>query len=250
MSGLRLLPLGVGDAFSRLSYSTCLALEAQGSWLLIDCPHPIRKMMHDAGISAAVELDVGSISAVAVTHLHADHVCGLEDFGFFSCYGLKKSARLLAHPSVSEHLWHGHLAASMEWAIPGPGQAPVQRHFEDYFALQALCETTPVMIGPFAVTCHATVHSLPTTAMFVEAGGRRFAYSSDTIFDPKLIEWMSRADLIIHEAGEFHMHTRYADLAALPAELRAKMRVVHCPDGFDPPGREVELLEQGRMYEV
>ena len=33
MSGLRLLTLGVGDAFSRFHYSTCFALEAEGSWL-------------------------------------------------------------------------------------------------------------------------------------------------------------------------------------------------------------------------
>ena len=58
MPGLRLLPLGIGNAFSAVSYSTCLALEVDGCWLLIDCPHPIRKMMREASTSAAVDLDV------------------------------------------------------------------------------------------------------------------------------------------------------------------------------------------------
>src|ERR1043165_5101489 len=48
MSGLRFLVLGVGDAFSARYYSSCFAVEFEGRWLLIDCPHPIRKMMRDA----------------------------------------------------------------------------------------------------------------------------------------------------------------------------------------------------------
>ena len=34
------------------SYSTCLALEADGCWLLIDCPHPMLKMMREAAATA------------------------------------------------------------------------------------------------------------------------------------------------------------------------------------------------------
>ena len=48
MSEVRLIPLGVGDAFSALNYTTCLALGVDDDWLLIDCPHPIRKMLREA----------------------------------------------------------------------------------------------------------------------------------------------------------------------------------------------------------
>ena len=68
MNGMRLLPLGVGDAFSALNYSTCLALEAEGAWLLIDCPHPIRKMLREASISAGVVLGIEQVRAVVLTH--------------------------------------------------------------------------------------------------------------------------------------------------------------------------------------
>ena len=89
MPGLRLLPLGIGNAFSAVSYSTCLALEADGCWLLIDCPHPIRKMMREASVSAAVDLDAAAVHAVVLTHLHADHVSGVEGLAYYSRFLLE-----------------------------------------------------------------------------------------------------------------------------------------------------------------
>ena len=99
MAGLRLLPLGIGNAFSAVSYSTCLALEADGCWLLIDCPHPIRKMMREASASAAVDLDAAAVHAVVLTHLHADHVSGLEGLAYYHRFFLNRKLRLVAHPT-------------------------------------------------------------------------------------------------------------------------------------------------------
>ena len=73
------IPLGIGDAFSALHYGACLAIEHEGRWLLVDCPHPIRKMMREGGIAAGLpELDVGNFEGLVLTHLHADHASGLE----------------------------------------------------------------------------------------------------------------------------------------------------------------------------
>ena len=33
-----------------------LALEAEGSWLLVDCPHPLRKMLREASARAGLSL--------------------------------------------------------------------------------------------------------------------------------------------------------------------------------------------------
>jgi hypothetical protein len=46
------------------------------------------------------------------------------------------------------------------------------------------------------------------------------------------------------------VHTPYARLAALPAALRAKMRLIHYPDEFDVETSAIEPLRQGRLYEV
>lgn len=249
MTGMRFVPLGTGDAFSARWYSSCLALEAEGSWLLVDCPHPIRKMMREASASAGVELDVDRLTAVVVTHLHADHSSGLEGLGYFFHFALRRPAPLLAHPAVVERMWAGHLAAGMERLLPAVGQPARDMSFEQYFAWSALDPARPVRVGPFEVECRPTIHHIPTTALRIRAGGRCLGYSADTAFDPSLIEWLSAADLIVHETNH-GVHTPYERLAELPAPLRARMRLIHYPDAFDLAASVIEPLEQGRRYEV
>src|SRR5947209_10881963 len=95
MSALRLVVLGVGDAFSALHYSTNLALVAEdGRWLLIDCAHPIRKVLRDAAAASQVDLGLANLEAVVLTHLHADHVSGLEGLGYYHRYELGKAEPL------------------------------------------------------------------------------------------------------------------------------------------------------------
>ncbi|MBX3467203.1 MAG: ribonuclease Z [Planctomycetes bacterium] len=249
MNGLRFIPLGVGDAFSARWYSSCLALEADGAWLLVDCPHPIRKMMREAGATAGVDLDVDRLLGVVVTHLHADHASGLEGLGYFSHFALRRPATLLAHPDVARRLWEGHLAAGMEQLLPAVGASPRPMAQDDYFAWTPLDVDRPVTLGPFRIECRPTIHHIPTTALRIAAVGRSLGYSADTAFDPTLIEWLAAADLIVHETN-LGVHTPYADLAALPAALRARMRLIHYPDGFDRAASVIEPLEQGRRYEV
>jgi ribonuclease BN (tRNA processing enzyme) len=250
MSGLRVLPLGVGDAFSAVYYSSCLALEADGAWLMVDCPHPIRKILREAGAAAGTAVDVPQFLGIALTHLHADHCSGLEGLGFYARFVDGRSLPLLAHPDVAARLWDGHLAGGMEWSVPGPGEALVRRQLADFFDLHLLDETRPVRLGPFAVECHKAVHSVPTTALRIRAGGRCLGYSADTSFDAGLLAWLAAADLVIHETSGGPLHTPYETLATLPAALRARMRLIHYPDDFDVEHSAIGPLRQGYWCEV
>jgi ribonuclease BN (tRNA processing enzyme) len=243
MMTITFVPLGVGDAFSARWYSSCLALEHAGRWILVDCPHPIRKMLREA----AIGIDLDRIEGVALTHLHADHVSGLEGYGYFSHFALKRRARVLAHPSVALRLWDGCLAAGMEHlGIPGSDDAHALG-LDDYFDVTSIEEDQTVSFGPFEIECRRTRHHVPTTAFRIRAGGATLGYSADTAFDPSLIEWLAESDLVIHETN-YGIHTPYEKLAALPAELRAKMRLIHYPDDFDRAASAIEPLEQGRSY--
>jgi ribonuclease BN (tRNA processing enzyme) len=250
MKNLRLLVAGVGDAFSARYYSSCLAVEADGSWLLIDCPHPIRKVLCEASISAGIALDLDQITGVALTHLHADHCSGLEGLGFYNRFVLDRRAPLLAHPLVSARLWDAHLAAGMETALQNRGQPPAVRRFEDFFDLVPVGESKAVTFGPFSILSRQTVHTVPTTAFLVRAGERCLGYSADTAFDPDLIDWLAGADLIVHECNPGLLHTLYEDLAGLSEALRAKMRLIHYPDDFDVDQSIIEPLHQGSLYLV
>lgn len=251
MGVLSLLPLGIGDAFSRVHYSSCVAVEHDGAWLLLDCPHPIRKMMHEAGQRAGVALDVQDIHAVALTHLHADHCSGLEGLAFFAHFALQRKVSVVAHPAVIARLWDGHLAAGMEQLVQGSNAAGPKRRmtFDDFFHWIPVSEDRPAQVGPFTLECRPTLHHVPTTAFRIRAGGQTLGYSADTAFDGDLIDWLGAADLVVHETN-LGTHTPYERLAALPEELRRRMRLIHFPDGFDTAHSVIEPLEEGRRYPV
>jgi ribonuclease BN (tRNA processing enzyme) len=242
----RLVPLGVGDAFSALHYSTCLALEAGDSMVLVDCPHPIQKMMREARVPW---VDPRRVSAVILTHLHADHCSGIEGLGYWTFFYEKRKLPLYLHPDVLADLWHGHLAAGMTHLMPTPGAKTVEMKLEDYFELHLLREDTSVRCGPFSIEARKTIHHVPTTALRIAAEGRTLGHSADTAFDEGLIEWLGAADLVVHETN-YGVHTPYEKLAALPADLRAKMRLIHYPDDFDLAASSIEPLREGRVYVV
>ena len=255
MGEIRLIPLGVGDAFSAKHYTTCLALGSDDAWLLIECPHPIRKMLREATDAANLPFDLDQVEAVAVSHLHADHCSGLEDFGYYSYFALGRRARLAMHSDVSAKLWDGLLAAGMaEVQVERDGPI-LRKQLHDYFDLIPLDAQAPapVAVGRFAIECRRTIHPIPTTAFRIRAGGRTLAFSADTAYDPGLIAWLDEADLVVHEVTnlpESGVHTPYEKLAALPASLRDKMRLIHYPDDFDLAASLIEPLRQGRSYAV
>jgi ribonuclease BN (tRNA processing enzyme) len=250
MKGLCFIPLGVGDAFSALSYSSCLAVGLGDRWLLIDCPHPVRKMLREASDRTGIQLDLDRVEAVALSHLHADHSSGLESAAYFCKYALGCKLTVIAHPEVTERLWSGHLAGVMGWSRPAPGQPVRQKQFEEYFDLRPVTEQLPANVGPFTMECFPTLHSIPTTAFRVRAGGRCLGCSADTGFDPALVDWLSAADVIVHETGHSVWHTSYEKLAGLHEALRQRMRLIHYPDNFDQAENAIDTLKQGMVYPV
>src|SRR5262249_25429122 len=165
MSGMRLLALGVGNAFSSRYYSSCFALEAEGQWLLIDCPHPIRKVVREASQAAGLSLKIDDVLAVVLTHLHADHASGMEGLLFFYRYVLKTRPTLIAHSEGPDKLWPGPQSASMKSTIEDAGQPPMEHKPEEFYQWMPLGLEKPVQIGPFSIAARMTLHNIPTTAL-------------------------------------------------------------------------------------
>lgn len=97
--------------------------------------------------------------------------------------------------------------------------------------------------------CVAVEADVPTTALRIRAGGRALGLSADTLFDRALVEWLAAADVVLHETG-FGPHTALADLAALPVDLRARLRLIHFPDELDVATAAIPPLEERRRHEV
>lgn len=250
MSDLRLLCLGTGDAFSAQYYSSCFALECDGHWLMVDCPHPIRKIVREGALAAGAAFDVSKIDAVVLTHLHGDHVSGLECLGYYFRYILGRSLVVYTHADVAQSLWSGVLSGSMEWVIEKPGALPRQRALDDFFELRLLPEREETKAGPFRLACRKTIHSVPTIALRCTAAKRCLGYSADTMFDPTLIDWLADAHLIIHEANSAFMHTNLTDLLTVRPAIRKKLRITHYPDTLDPATAPLPAMRQGTLITV
>ncbi len=243
---LTFIPLGVGDAFSRKYYSSCLAVWAGGKPILVDCPHPIRKILAES-TRGPKAVDLEDFEGVVLTHLHADHSSGVEGYMFYSRFRLGTKGRIAAHDQVLARLWPHHLAAGMDTLDIDGEKREMTLH--DYVDTLSLSEANAVTLGDFSIECRRTDHHVPTYALRISAGGKTLSYSADTCFDESLIEWLSEGDLIVHETNE-GIHTSYEQLSQLPARLRARMRLIHYPDDFDSDRSRIEPLVQGRLYEI
>lgn len=248
MARFEVLVLGVGDSFSEKHHSTALLLSYDGFHLAVDCPDMYRSVVRSAADRSGQRVCVEDIDHVLITHVHGDHMNGLEGFAFYKHFAEGKRVRLLTSPEVRAVIWDERLKAAMSslW----DGQQFRQMTFDSYFEHLPLSWSSDTVVGPFRIRTRRTRHHVPTSALVVEAAGRTLGYSSDTAFDPELIAFLEGADLIIHETNLGPAHTPCSALAALPAELRARMRLIHYPDGFDTASSTIGALREGDVLRL
>jgi ribonuclease BN (tRNA processing enzyme) len=173
---------------------------------------------------------------------------GLEGVAFWKRFAEGKRLTLHTTSDVRAVLWDQRLRAPMEHLWDGKTMRTLG--FDEYFDFRAAPWDRSCDVGPFRVTLRRTIHHVPTSAMLVEAGGRTLGYSADTAFDPTLIEFLARADVIVHETNLGPAHTAYTDLLTVPQEIRARMRLIHYPDSFDPGESEIPCLAEGEGFRV
>jgi ribonuclease BN (tRNA processing enzyme) len=242
---LEVIALGVGDAFSVKHHTSSLLLCCDGAWLGVDCPDRYREALESAARSSGRTLDLGAIDDMLVTHLHGDHVNGLEGIAFWKHFVEAKRLRLHLTSEARAEIWEHRLRAPMErlW----DGRRFIEMTFDDYFDSRTLSWEEESNIGPFRVRIRRTQHHIPTAAIRVEAGGRSVGYSADTAFDHGLIEWLSAADLVIHETNFGPAHTSYESLATLPDSFRRRMRLIRYPDSFDVSASSIACIAEGEV---
>ena len=132
---------------------------------------------------------ISDIDHVLITHVHGDHMNGLEGFAFYKHFveGKRVQPRHVAGRAGR------HLGSTAE----GPmgtlwnGQQYRQLAFDDYFEHLPLTGPTRSRSGPFRIRARRTSHHVPTSALLIEAAGRNLGYSSDTAFDPELIAFLA-----------------------------------------------------------
>lgn len=213
---------------------------------MIDCPDSLPMALRKAGEKSGWKVDPLEITDLIITHLHGDHCNGLESLGFLRWLHHRETGaalpKLYMWKPVADRLWE-RLAPAMDQS----GAAKLA----DYFEIRFLHPERENLICGITVSCRGTQHPIPTSALKFKADGKLLAWSSDTPFDPSLIDWLAKdSDLIIHETSPAPTHTPVWLLNALPEKIRSKMRLMHMMDDFDPKSTTIACLQEGEVISV
>jgi ribonuclease BN (tRNA processing enzyme) len=238
---------GSGDAFGDGGrFQACIHLRpAGGPPVLLDCGATSLTALKASG------LDPGEVSAVFVSHLHADHVGGLPFLILDGQFSRRTQPLTIAGPPGLAR----RLPAALELAFPG--SAAVERRF-------------PVDVVELTPGATAEVAGLPVTALEVDhpsgapplalrltVAGRTIAYTGDTAWTPVLTSVAAGADLLIAEAYSFSKPIRYHlshhDLVTHRSSLTSR-RIVLTHPGPDMLAHQAEsafdLARDGQMIHL
>ncbi|MBB4285344.1 MBL fold metallo-hydrolase [Roseospira goensis] len=253
---MRFFFIGTGAAFTMAddNFQSNAILESEaGERLLIDCGTDARRALKAAGLGR------GDVSAVYISHLHGDHVGGLEWLGF-TTYFCPDTARLplYIHEGLVDALWHNSLKAGMEVLDYGYG------HLGDFFDVRPLPADGGFVFGGLRLGLVPLLHIhsgeavMRSYGLMMEAPIGRVLFTSDCLHQPEtLMPAYRAAHLIFHDCdtgphcGGVHAH--YRDLRTLPADVKAKMWLYHYPDGPLPDARADGFrgfVRPGQVFEL
>ena len=164
-------------------------VEYGGVRLLLDCGSGVAFRL------AALGIDWGTITHVAVTHFHADHVLDVPTLLTAWRYGMLPPR-----------------TAPLEIIGPPGTQALVDRLTEalriswrDYgfpVAIRDMPAGERVAIGEnFMIESKSVPHTPESVAYLIQGGGHRLVYTGDTGYDEGLARWAAGCDLLLCECS-------------------------------------------------
>lgn len=215
---------GVGNAFTSQDYYQSNAfVSGDNGHFLIDCGGDARFSFGECGVTHR------DVDAVYISHLHADHIGGLEWLGFCTYFdpGARKP-KLFIVDTLVEPLWES-LKGGM------------QSHEGVVMTLDTFFDVTTVQINNCFVW--NGIHFCPIQTVHIMNGNGiipsyglliddKTFFTTDTQFCPRQIEsFYDASEIIFHDCEttpyKSGIHAHYDDLKTLPAETKAKMWLYH-----------------------
>lgn len=234
--------LGTGSAFSNIYNNNNALLEYHGRKLLIDCGNTAMRALYQMNESIA------DLDGVLVTHLHADHIGGLEELAFRMNILHKRKPKLFIADDLVTPIWEHSLRAGLEDEI--------HHQLEDYFEVIPLQKETAVEILPgLKVRLIATKH-IPGKISYSLIFNDALFYSADMTFDPDLLYqcWEQGIRNFMHECqltGIGTVHTTLKELLTLPEEIQSCILLMHYGDEreqFEGETGKMKFMEQQQLY--
>lgn len=164
-----------------------------------------KRLLFDAGRGVSIRLAQAGLSAdqidhVFLTHLHSDHISGLDDLWLTARIWQRQAALPVSGPAGTEQFVQ-HLMQAYEQDIHFRSSNKAQSKG------QALLQPTDINEGVvfehagIRVTAFAVEHKpvAPAFGYRIEFGQRKIVLSGDTTYSENLIQQAQDADLLIHE---------------------------------------------------
>ncbi|MBY9082340.1 MBL fold metallo-hydrolase [Paenibacillus sp. HN-1] len=220
---LQLQMLGTGSAFAKNYYNNNALLLGPDYTLLVDCGFTAPLSMHDLGRSFT------EVDAVLVTHIHADHIGGLEELAYSLRQRSSRKMTLLLAEMLIDPLWEHTLMGSMyqEGKVTG---------LEDIFDVRPLVPGTPYRLSrDLTVKLLQTPH-IPGKLSYSLFLNNDIFYSADMTFEPELLTNLVRSQgcrQIFHDCqleGPGVVHTTLEELKRLPEDVRRLISLMHYGD--------------------
>jgi ribonuclease BN (tRNA processing enzyme) len=233
--------LGVGSAFSRKYANSNILVESGAVKLLIDCSHSAPRALEEYGLS------LKDVTHVFITHLHADHIGGLEEYAFQAKLFYNRKPVIMTTETLLDRLWHASLRGGLEFFEEKPGHSQPLT-LQDYFNPKPVAPESWFTIGKnpgLRIRPHPTNHvqAMECYGLEVEelpeGQEKRFFFSGDTKFDSNLIlHGVQTSSLIFHDCqlydlgkdNERGVHASYQQLLTLPDDVRRRMWLYHYED--------------------
>ena len=235
MSAARVTFIGTGGAFSRRYGHTNALVEAGGVQLMIDFGFLTPPRLERYGHS------LDQITHVAVSHIHADHVGGLEELAFASRFLHRRRPTLLLPEGLGSKLWERSLRGGLERLSNERGD-PLPCTLESYFEPIDLdadwCELGPISIRSFRTDHVPGKDSWGFIVRDVESGGNMIFGCDTRTRQPELLEDPLPEDftagpifhdclLSEHGLASIHIHLREI---VYPPLVQKRIVLVHYDD--------------------
>lgn len=233
---MKLTFIGSGSAFTvgGNNYQSNLLLSSDNNEkLLIDCGTDARIALFELGYTYK------DISNVYITHLHGDHVGGLEWLAFTRKFDPTcDKPNLYIQSGLMEDLWNKVLSGGLS-SIQGEkaclktffNPIPVDKHFQWEGIKFELIETLHVINNDNTAPCFGLMTTID---------GIKVYFTADTQFCPeRFLPYYEKADIIFHDCEtkiiKSGVHAHYDQLVTLDQAVKNKMWLyhyspVHLPD--------------------
>jgi ribonuclease BN (tRNA processing enzyme) len=244
---MELYTLGSGNAFTKKNWQSNFLIRQNKKWLMIDCGSfaPLA-LNEEMGLS---EVD---IDAVYISHIHADHVGGLEALAFCTFFNptIPRPKMFIQgqyiiqddNQSFASGLARDLWSDSLQGGLRGLETEDAQLH--TYFDVNPVQENGHFIWEGIKFDMVQTVHVSARYKIENSYGlmwtdpdtNERIYITTDTQFCPvnAMTAYLKECDVIFHdcETSLFpsNVHASYERLRELPDEIKAKMWLYHYHD--------------------